>query len=232
MIGFIRYEETGQARTEHRRFGTAAVLTVRVPRCTGVYGALAAHRASSLLARRHVRLAVFPVEYPYTDIFARRGIVSPDVMRLDLACADQIALLALRQSGREAENANVALVSEQVCTQMHTTAHSLARAVRYLTLRAPDADALARVLRRDYGIAAKVVGESDTVRADLVLSFDAAGEGGIALGDACVETSYSAMLDGQRCTDMPLLAALLSVGALRARDIRLERLILPPAANL
>ena len=135
------------------------------------------------------------------------------------------------QSGAAAENANVALVSEKTCGEVHSAARSLACTVRYLTLRTPDGEALARALRREYGVAAKVLREDDALRADLALSFDATGEGCLALTDEHLEASYSAVLDGEICTDAPLLAALLSIGALRVQDIRLERLILPAAAN-
>lgn len=231
MIGWIRYEEAGAPRMERRRFGDTAVLAVRVPRGRGVRGALAAYRASSLLARQRVRLAAFPADYSYTDAFLRRGIAASDVTRLSRVLAPEIALLALRQRGIAAENANAALLSKAPSEEVRSAARSLARAVRYLTLQTPDADALARALRLEYGVAAKVLREGDAVRADLALSFDAAGEGCLALGDAHLEASYSAALGEERCTDAPLLAALLSAGALRARDIRLEHLILPAAAN-
>ena len=231
MIGWVQYGKAGQARAERRRYGDTAVLAVCVPRGTGLRALFAAHRTASLFARQRVRLAAFPTDYPYTNTFLRRGIASPDVTDLNLACAPQIALSALQQNGAAAENANVALVSEKACRELHTAAHSLARTVRYLTLRTPDAETLARALRLEYGVAAKVLREDDAVRADLALSFDAAGEGCIVLNDARLEASYSAVLDGEICTDVPLLAALLSVGALRAQDIRLERLILPAAAN-
>ena len=231
MIGWIRYEETGAPRIECRRLGDTAVLAVRVPRGKGLRTAFAAYRSASLLSRQRVRLAALPTDYPYANVFLCRGLVLPDAARLNLACAPQIALLALRQSGRAAESANVALISEKTCRELHTAAHALVRTVRYLTLRTPDADALAHALRREYGVAARVLRESDAVCADLALSFDTAQEDCIALDDARLEASYSATLDGEICTDAPLLAALLSAGALRARDIRLERLILPTAAN-
>ena len=231
MLGWIRYGEAEVPRIERRRFGDAAVLAVCVPRCRGVRGVFAARRAASFLARQRVRLAVFPAHYPYTDIFRRGGIDAPDVTRLHLGCASQIALLALHRRGVAAENANIALVSEAVCGELHSAAYSLARAVRYLTLRTPDAEALARALRREYGVAAKVLRQNDAVRADFALSFDAAAEGCTALADERLEVSYRAVLGGEECTDAPLLAALLSAGALRARDIRAERLILPAAAN-
>lgn len=231
MIGWIRYEETGAPRIERKRYGGTAVLIMRVPRGTGLRALFAAHRSASFFARQRVRLAAFPVDYSHTGIFLRRGIASPDVTQLNLACAPQIAVLALRQSGAAADNANVALVSEKTCGELHSAAHSLARAVRYLTLWTPDGEALARALQQEYGIAAKVLREGDALRANLALSFDAAKKQCIALADECLKASYSALLDGQRCTDAPLLAALLAVGALRAQDIRLERLILPAAAN-
>ena len=231
MIGWIRYEEAGVLRIERKRCGDAAVLTVRVLRGTGLRAWFAAHRTASLLARQRVRLTAFPANYPYTDTFLRRDIAASDVTHLNLACADQITLSALRQSGRATENANIALVSEKACIEVHGAAHSLARTVRYLTLRTPDGEALARALRREYGVAAKVLREDDALRADLALSFDATGEGCLALTDEHLEASYSAVLDGEICTDAPLLAALLSVSALCVQDIRLERLILPAAAN-
>ena len=232
MIGWIRYEEADAPRIERKRYGdTAAVLTVRVPRGTGLRALFAAHRSASLLAKQRVRLAAFPADYLYTDTFLRRGIAASNVTQLNLECAPQIALLALRQSGAAAENANVALVSEKARGELHSAAHSLARMVRYLTLRAPDADALAGALRREYGIAAKVLREGNAVRADLTLSFDVAGENCIVLADKHLDASYSVVFGEEICTDAPLLAALLAVGALRARDIRLERLILPAAAN-
>ena len=231
MLGWIQYEKMGEARIERRWFGDTAVLAVRVPRGKGLRSLFAAHRAAQLMARRRVRLAAFPAGYPYTDTFLHREITPSNITQLHLGCASQIALSALRQRGIAAENANVALISGKMCRELHGTAHSLARTVRYLTLRTPDADALAHVLRREYGIAAKVLRESDAIRADLALSFDAAREGCIALSDAHLETTYSSVLDGETCTDAPLLAALLSTGALRTQDIRLEHLILHPTAN-
>lgn len=231
MIGWVRYGKAGEVRIERRRYGDTAVLTACVPQGTGVRAFFAARRTASLLARQRVRTAAFPADYPYTDIFLRRGIALPDVTQLNVACAAQIALLALRQRGIAAGNATVALVSEKMCRALHDTAHSLARTVRYLTLRAPDAETFALALRREYGIAAKVLREDDAVHADLALSFDAVKDGCLALSDERLEASYSAVVDGERCTDASLLAALLSAGALQARDIRLERLILPAAAN-
>ena len=232
MIGWIRYEEAGAPRIERGRFGDTAVLSVRVPRRGGVRGMFTAYRTAFFLARRRVRLAAFPAGYPYTDIFLRNGIASPDVTRLNLACADQIALLALRQSGRAAENANVALLSRAPSGELHNAAHLLARTVRYLTLRTPDAETLARALRREYGVAAKVLRGDDAVRADFALSFDAAGKGCVALTDAHLEASYSAAFGEEICTDAPLLTALFSVGALRTQNLRLERLVLPTVANV
>lgn len=230
MFGWIRYEEAGMPRTERVMLSGTAALCVRVPRGTGLRALFAARRAAALLAKRRVRLAVFPEDYPCPDAFLHRGIRPPDAAQLHRTCAVQIALYVLRERGVAAENATVALASERVCGELHAAAHTLVRTVRYLTLRTPDADTLALTLRREYGVAPRIVREGETLRADAALSFDTAAEGCIDLSDSC-PALYSAELDGSACTDTALLAALLAAGALKAEQIRLERLIFPAAAN-
>ena len=217
-------------RTERVMFSGTAALCVRVPRETGLRALFAARRAATLLAKHRVRLAVLPEDYPYFDAFLHRGIRPPDVARLHRVCAAQIALYVLRERGVAAENATVALVSEHICGELHAAAYTLARTVRYLTLRTPDADTLALALRREYGVAPRIVREGETLRADAALSFDAAAEGCIDLSDRC-PAAYSAEIGGAVCNDTALLAALLAAGALKTEQIRLERFILPVAAN-
>ena len=230
MLGWVRYEETGAPRTARVMLAGAAVLCVRVPRGTGLRALFAARRAAALLVKHRVRLAVFPEDYPCPDAFLRRGIRPPDTAQLNRVCAAQIALYALRERGVAAENATVALVSERVCGELHAAAQTLARTVRYLTLRTPDADALALTLRREYGVAPRIAQEGDALRADAALSFDTAAEGCLDLSDSR-PAAYGAEIGGAVCTDAPLLAALLAADALKAEQIRLERLILPAAAN-
>ena len=76
MLGWICYEEEGKKAKEHTALGGAAVLILRVPRGKGPRGALGARRAARLLARKCVRLAALPPDYPYADLFLRRGVGS------------------------------------------------------------------------------------------------------------------------------------------------------------
>ena len=234
MLGWICYEEEGKKAKEHTALGGAAVLILRVPRGKGPRGALGARRAARLLVRKRVRLAALPPDYPYADLFLRRGVGTPDTAALYRACAAKIVHFVLRENGISPRSAGVALLACSASAALQRAAHELSGSVRYLTLRVPNGEKLARELRWEYGIAVQLLQEGEMLRADLAVSFDDARAAGcmlLPLADKRLTVSLCARIEGKDCTDTALLAALVSADALKAEDIRVERVIFPLSPN-
>ena len=227
MIGWIRREESGAPRTECLFCGDVTVLCVRVRSGTDMCAALSARRAAALLAKKHVRIAALPMNYPYGGVFSRRGITPADPTQLAFSCADAIALCALGQQGTAPEGATVALLARRPSASLRRTAHKLARSVRYLALCTPDAEELACELRQEWGIAVQTVRAGEPLRADAALSFDAAEENCICLAEKELAVEYCAAVGTLRCTDAALLSALLCVGAIKPEEVCVGNVSLP-----
>ncbi len=226
MLGLVCYRDAGE-RDGQRGFGGAVFRAVYVERGGGLRAYLSAKRAARRLKRQRVQRAVFPLGYPYSDVFARAGILPPEELPLRRAKAAEIACRAMEELGLSPSSARVALLASRAYAA-EEAAISLARRVRYLTLCFPGDERLARALRWDCGVSAYLARRDETLRADLAVSFDAGAPPCacpvLSLADETLAVSYGARLPpGSAAWDRrQLICALFAAGALRAEDIAVE----------
>lgn len=234
MLGWISYEEGKEKTRERIMVGNAAMLHLSVPRGKNPRCSLEARHAARFLARRRVRLAVLPPDYPYAGIFLRCGIAMSDTTELYRACAAKIAQCALRQNAVLPQSAGVALLARNLSPALQNAAHELSGKVRYLTLRVPNGEKLARELRWEYGIAVHLPQEGELLCADVAVSFDGEKTADcplLPLEDGKMKAVLCAQIEGKTYRDPALLAALLAADALKTEKISVERVILPPPPN-
>lgn len=228
MLALVFYRACGEKNGPCLLRGVR-VCAVYVARGDGPAARLSARRAAHYLRRRGIRRAVFPPQYPHAALFARRGILPPDTAPLRLALADRIVASALAP-----RDTRLALVSAVPSPALAAAASALAPRVRYLTLCAPDAPALARALRWDCGVSALPLRPDAFFSADLAAVFDASCPRTSApvLPILSCPLSLSCALPPVcgRLAREPLLAALFSLGALSRGEITVESANFPPEA--
>ena len=213
MFGWIAYDTADMPPVQAIEGVRFRVL--RVAEGRSLRAALSAHRAANILRREGVRLALFPPDYPYIPLFARRGIQPPSPVPLYRAAAPAIVRRYLAEQGIDPCAAMVAFAARRVTPELKRCVATLCREIRYIALCADGGEALARALRRDYGVAARF-GASDALPPpDLTVVFDGLRVPGKALylGDG-LEVAF----------DSPYPAALLALlhgaGALDAGKLR------------
>lgn len=186
---------------------------------------LSAYAAARKLRREGVRCAVFPTDYPYRALFSRYGVEAPSPVPLYRATAAGIVRRYLVQRGVAPNAATVALCAESVTPELRACAESLCADVRYLMLSVPrGGEALARELRRRFGVAAQAGALDALPRPDLAVSFDGMSVGGGALSlDGALGVAYDSRHSNE------LLAALYLAGALEASELRVVSVT--PAAD-
>lgn len=225
MLGWIEWRETGE-RARVERIGGAHFLVVPIERGSGLRAALSQRRAARYLRRSGVTRAVLPRGCS-AERFAAQGILPVETAPLRAAMAADIALCALQQAGIAPEGAAAALCAARVTREVERAAETLARRVRYLTLRTEQGGwALALALRRSLGVAVTVEPLRAQTAADVTVYFDAesaaAGDGrGLALLDGALRVDYAAPLlaaypamEGEQ-----LLAALCAAQTLRRGEV-------------
>lgn len=191
------------------------IPVVSVPHGTGLRARMAAAAAAKKLRCAGVRQAVFPPDYPYADVFARRSIAVPPLAPLYCATAHAIVLCCMERMGLQPRRAEVMLAARQVSPELRSLAFRLCGEVRYVSLAVPwGGEELAQELRRSRGVAPRF-------RPDLIVSFDGteAGENALTL-DEELQVEYDSALPGR------LLAALFASGMLRAEELRVRNICL------
>lgn len=247
MTGLVCYHARGEKNGLRTLLG-ARFCAAGVRPGESLRARLSAVCAAVYLRRRGVRRAVFPKDYPLARVFARCGVVPEDGLALRMAKTSAITRAVMAQLQLAPESARVALVSDVPSHALTRAAEELARAVRQLSLRAPDGERLARALRWDCGASVSVVPPGEEVAAPLAVVFagaaprctgavlclaprlcllDAQGARPLAVRYACALPPWAETWEqGQ------LLAALFAAGALRAEEIGVRRVsILPRTAE-
>ena len=175
MLGYIEFEENAtKARLakEARSVGTFLVLNMG----KGARGAFApqrAARAAEKMREQGVRRAVFPVDFPHTAVFLRRGIVPVDPMPLRRKLCARFVQKKLEMLGVPGAQAVVAIGGDYVSEEMAQTVRELAGSYRYvlLSVRAGDEE-FARRMRRQYGVSLVLAPSVDQLdRADALVLF-------------------------------------------------------------
>lgn len=224
MLGLLVYAENGAKGAARSLFGDTAILTAFVPRGKGLRSAHLARRAAKLFARRRIRLAAFPEDYPYRTVFTARGVMEADEAALRRACADKIILCALKRQGAAPQRAAVALFARARSAALDQAVCALASRVRYLTLCVPDSESLCERLRRQYGAAARMCKAGEPVCCDLRVSYDGADAASaldLCAADAVIDYALRTGAELPKGGGRSLLAALLQSGALRPEDIEI-----------
>jgi hypothetical protein len=182
MLGYIQYgpgprgPEIGERRILGGRFVS---LQLGLARHEGSpLARQRAKRGARALGEAGVRRAVFPLDFPYTALFLRSGILPVDPLPLRRALAAGAARRRLESLGYTPTQAVVAVVGERVTAELGQTVRDLALRYRYVLLDAPDgAEELARSLRREVGAALLTSPAPEQLeRADALLLFAPRGD--------------------------------------------------------
>lgn len=119
-----------------------------------------------------MRRAVFPVDFPYTELFLRQGVAPVETLPLRRTLAAPLTRRRLEALGRSPTEAVVGLSGARMSRELWEAARTLALSYRYVLLDAPGGEDLARELRREYGISLLLRPSADQLeRADALLLF-------------------------------------------------------------
>ena len=166
--------------------------------------------AARTLAGENIREAVFLTTEPRErGAFERRGIAPIACAPLYRATAEAIVRRVMTQRGLVAGRATIAFAAEELTPEFRRMVERLCGEVRYVLLRVPGAEELARKLQQRYGVAARPWQSSAAPRADLCVVFGSAEAGGEALR---VGENLNVVYESEHPN--ALLSALLRAGAL------------------
>lgn len=154
MFGYIAYE-TGErkGRLGSRNLLGVRVLEAAVPGKRKLYGALAARRYAAAMRKAGVTQAVFPREFPFAEIFWRRGILPVGTLELYRALAGRAVKEAMTALSLSPGEVTVAVLAERVTSQVEELVTELCMTARYVALQAPrGGEDLCRRLKGEYGV--------------------------------------------------------------------------------
>lgn len=221
MFGYVAYHEAGAAEPPVRRIASVRFQTVYVLRGDGLRARLSARFAARSLARQGVRQAVFPEAYAWRGIFERRGVSPVSPVPLYRATAAAIVRRYMARRGVEPHRATVAFAAERTSPELYRAVTALAAEVRYVVLAVPSGgEELARRLKRELGVAARLTLPTEAPCADLTVAFSPVPAAGdvLALYDPALKVEYADALP------TPLLAALWSMGAVDAGSVQVSEI--------
>lgn len=247
MIGYVQWTE----EKKENRAGETAILRMRFYRVSilrreGTPELLVRRRAAqaaSRLQKLGVTRAVFPEDFPYGTIFARRGILPTETLSLYRSLASDW-IWAEMKARSLAPTAAVAVSGERLGGELTRTVTELCLRVRYVLLDVPyGAEELARQLRREYGVSLLLSPTKQQLdSADVLVLFSPRQE--LSHKNPVVVPLYpGAQMDHpprlrlppmleenvpQGCRREELFAALLETGALRPSQIEVVPSLLAP----
>ena len=229
VLGYVQWREEEEPFAERITLCGVPFLAVRVERGRGLRGRYALRRAAKRLQRAHVRQAVFPPDFPALPLFASYGVAEPDIRALRGEKAEEVVRAALWRRGLRPGTATLALEGGALSRSAADTVLALARSVRYLSLRFPDAEALAARLRREYGVAVQHTGAADVVvRWGTGTAAEDALPMLLPLYDASLAVEYASDTLPPEALREPMLAALLAAGALRTEELHVKSVKFQP----
>ncbi|MDE7218923.1 MAG: hypothetical protein K2O45_04795 [Oscillospiraceae bacterium] len=242
MLGYIIYGD-GAKRPElaERQLSGGNFVTLHLGIRARANGPLALYRArqgAKMLREAGVRSAVFPVDFPYTALFIRMGILPIDTLPLRRALAAPLTRRRLESSGFQPTQAVVAISGERAVREVTECAKALALSYRYVLLSARGAENFARSLRREYGISLLLEPSPDQLnRADALVLFTPrgdlkldnpilytlypGGEAGRGRLPLCLPGEAGAQVENN-CDQEQLAAALYAMGALSLETLLAE----------
>ena len=197
-----------------------------------------ARQGARMLREAGARSAVFPVDFPYTALFIRQGILPIDTLPLRRALAAPLTRRRLESGGFQPTRAVVAISGERAIREVTECAKALALSYRYVLLSARGAESFARDLRREYGISLLLEPSPDQLdRADALVLFSPrtdlkldnpilyalypGGEAGRGRLPLCLPAEVAAQMESN-CDQEQLTAALYAMGALPLETLLAE----------
>ena len=243
MIGYIIYGE-GPRRPElgERQLSGGIFVTLRMGLAARPNGPLALFRArqgARMLREAGVRTAVFPVDFPYTALFIRQGVLPVDTLPLRRTLAAPLTRRRLENGGFQPTQAVAAVSGDRAVREVTECAKALALSYRYVLLSVRgDGSAFAKNLRREYGISLLLDPSPDQLdRADALVLFSPRTD--LALNNPILYTLYPGGEAGRgrlplclppalaeqtetNCDREQLAAALYAMGALTAENLLAE----------
>ena len=182
MLGYIMYGE-GPKRPElgERQLSGGTFVTLQMGLQARPNGPLAHFRArqgARMLRESGIRSAVFPVDFPYTALFIRQGVLPVDTLPLRRLLAAPLTRRRLENGGFQPTQAVAAVSGDRVIREVTDCAKALALSYRYVLLSVRgDAEPFARNLRREYGISLVLDPSPDQLdRADALVMFSQRGD--------------------------------------------------------
>lgn len=153
MVGYISYtKESKGLLLRKRRVAGLMLLEAQLGKENRLLERLYARRAAREMARRGIREAVFPVDYPHGDLFARRGILPVDLLPLHRAMAPLVVKSRMNRMGLSAGTTTAAVAAERMTAEVGKIVRELALSTRYVMLDAPGAEEFCYGLQREYGV--------------------------------------------------------------------------------
>ena len=243
MLGYIIYGE-GPKRPAlgDRQLSGGNFVTLEMNLQARPNGPLALYRARQgavLLREAGVRSAVFPVDFPYTALFIRHGVLPIDTLPLRRALAAPLTRRRLETGGFQPTQAVVAVSGDRAIREVTECAKALALSYRYVLLSVKgDAEAFSRNLRREYGISLLLDPSPDQLnRADALVLFSPrtdltldnpilytlypGGEAGRGRLPLCLPPALAGQVEAN-CGQEQLAAALYAMGALALENLLAE----------
>ena len=243
MLGCIIYGDgpkrpaLGDRKISGGNFVTLEMSTYSRP--NGPVARYRARQGAALLRDAGVRSAVFPVDFPYTSLFIRQGILPVDTLPLRRALAAPLTRRRLENGGFSPAQAVVAVSGSRAVREVTECAKALALSYRYVLLSAKgDMEAFSRNLRREYGISLLLDPSADQLdRADALVLFSPrndlaldnpilytiypGGETGRGRLPLCLPRALAAQVEAN-CDQEQLAAALYAAGALTLENLLAE----------
>lgn len=211
MLGWVEYRTGDADAAPVRVIGGGRFRVVRTARGEGIAPRLSAYLAARALCREGVRCAVFPPDYPYREAFARRGVLPPPLTPLYHATAAAIVRRWMKQSG--APHGTLAFAARSVSPELRRAVWELSASARHIALvPMRGAETLACALRRERGVAARILAPDEAADGCLTVCFEPCGTfaSPLPLYAPALRVEYDAEAPAE------LLAALLRAGALDA----------------
>lgn len=243
MVGYISYtKENKHLAMKRRRIGGLVLLETQLRKELRPVERLQAARAARMLAKRGVRSAVFPTDYPHEDIFARCGIFPVEILPLHRAMAISVMKRKMAALGCTPGTTTAAVAAERVTGEVERLLRDLALSVRYVILAGEGGEECCRHLQREYGVSVLRRTGNTLPEADVLLLLrppEGRVENPIVLhlydGERMLRRNGVAFaLPGplqeqveENCTQEQLLSALLQAGMLQTYQIPIMEVDIP-----
>ena len=237
MIGYISYtEETKTWSVAEKNLLGLRFLQVTLPGGRKLLGKWYAARAARAMEKLRIRQAVFPCDFPWQDLFIRRGVLPVDTLPFHRRMAPQVVKKAMADRGLSPGSSTVAVVGERMTGELEKILTELALQMRYLTLSVPyGGEDFCQSLRREYGVSVlQSPGREQLAQAQALLLFapwEGPAENPVVLHlyDGERVTAHNGVTYGlppklegeleENCCQEQVLAALLAAGILQNYQI-------------